>query len=377
MRLLNIAFSNLRVRKIKIFFLLLGIILGVAIIVSLTGITLAMQEQLESKFEDIGMRVLVTPKSNSLFLSYHGISVHSGNYARKTIPEKIAHNIKQFGGQNVTAISPKLVQNAEIKSKKMLIAGISREELNLKPYWRINGKFPNRKQILLGASTAQRLKLSVEDKVPIKGEIFTVSGILNETGTVEDELVFINLAEAQRVFNRNKQVTFIELSVNDKEAISALRSKFTSVAITEVKGENEERQEIVNRFAKFAVLISICVLLIGFLIISTTMMSSVKERTREIGIFRALGFKRKHIVKIILFEAVVVSTVGGVVGYIGGILLVKLISPYITQFEVQLYWSPELGLATVIMSILVGLLASAYPAYQAARLDPIEAIRFI
>jgi len=131
----------------------------------------------------------------------------------------------------------------------------------------------------------------------------------------------------------------------------------------------------VDRFAKFSLLVSIVVLFIGSLIVLTTMMSSVRERTKEIGVFRAIGFRQSHIIKIILTEALIISVIGGVVGYLSGVLLAKIAAPYIAQIDVQIGWNIGVGLLAIIISSAVGLLSSAYPAYQAAQLDPVEAFR--
>jgi putative ABC transport system permease protein len=106
------------------------------------------------------------------------------------------------------------------------------------------------------------------------------------------------------------------------------------------------------------------------------MMSSVRERTREIGIFRAIGFRRSHVMHIILIEAGFLSAIAGVFGYLAGLGIAKLILPFFTESQgVKMPFDPVLAGAALVLAVIVGLLASAYPAVMAARLDPNEALR--
>ena len=137
------------------------------------------------------------------------------------------------------------------------------------------------------------------------------------------------------------------------------------------------RQQTVDQLTSFSVAVSAVVLLIGALVVLTTMMSSVNERTREIGIFRAIGFRRSHVARVILTEAFVVSLLGGILGWLIGMLASQALGPAVAQLSVPVRWDPLLAAGAVGLSIAVGMAASAYPAMRAANLDPAEALRFI
>jgi len=106
-----------------------------------------------------------------------------------------------------------------------------------------------------------------------------------------------------------------------------------------------------------------------------TMMGAVNERTREIGIFRALGFRRSHIIHLILLEAAVVSLVAGILGYLGGMGVSRGVLPFMVEHQVHLVWAPVLAGTAVLLALVVGSTASLYPAVVASRLDPTEALR--
>lgn len=138
------------------------------------------------------------------------------------------------------------------------------------------------------------------------------------------------------------------------------------------------RMEMLGHFQKFSYGISALVLLVGSLMVLVTMMSSVRERTVEIGIFRAMGFRRGHVIRIILLEAGIISLAAGVLGYAGGFWLTRIIMPFFSEGHghgSMVLFNPYLAAGAVLLALVFGLGASAYPALAASRLDPNEALR--
>jgi putative ABC transport system permease protein len=118
------------------------------------------------------------------------------------------------------------------------------------------------------------------------------------------------------------------------------------------------------------------VVFIGSLIVLVTMMGSVSERKTEIGVFRAIGFRKSHIMRIILCEAALISLLAGLLGYGIGMLTAKLVLPYMAESGVaKLVWDAPIGIGSVLLALLLGILASMYPASQAAGMEPTEALR--
>jgi putative ABC transport system permease protein len=112
------------------------------------------------------------------------------------------------------------------------------------------------------------------------------------------------------------------------------------------------------------------------MVVLVTMMGSVRERTDEIGIFRAIGFRKRHIMKIVFMEAAIVSGLAGIIGYFLGLgastVAIKFFSENHTGYVPM---NPELAFGAIIIALTLGLASSAYPAFMASRLDPNEALR--
>jgi putative ABC transport system permease protein len=208
-----------------------------------------------------------------------------------------------------------------------------------------------------------------------------VSGLLESTGSQDDQLAFVTLAAAQQIFAKPGRISMVEVAALCKDCpiedmvrqISAVLPGANVMAIQQVvKG----RMEMLAQFKKFSYGISGVILFIGGLVVLVTMMGSVRERTEEIGIFRAIGFRRSHIMRIVFLEAAIISGLAGVLGYglgwaSAGVAVVLSSEGHSGHVP----FAPEVALGAVILALALGLIATVYPALMAARLDPNDALR--
>jgi putative ABC transport system permease protein len=138
----------------------------------------------------------------------------------------------------------------------------------------------------------------------------------------------------------------------------------------------KSRMETLEQFKNFSYGISGVILFIGAMVVLVTMMGSVRERTDEIGIFRAIGFRKQHILKIVFLEAAIVSGLAGVIGYFIGLGASNIaVRVFGENHSGMVPFDIGLAAGAFCIALLVGLISSAYPAFMASRLDPNEALR--
>ena len=160
------------------------------------------------------------------------------------------------------------------------------------------------------------------------------------------------------------------------EMVRQLSEALPAAKVMAIQQVVKGRMQTLAHFRKFSYGVSVVVILIGSLVVLVTMMGSVRERTEEIGIFRAIGYRRSHVMHIIFLEAGIISLIAGIVGYLGGLgatqLALKLFSP---SNSAAITVDLRLFAAALLMAVITGIVASAYPALLAARMDPNQALR--
>jgi putative ABC transport system permease protein len=385
MRLTDISLNDLRRRKSKMAFLVVGLLVGVATVVTLVSITQAMHADIQDKIDQFGANILITPQSDELSLSYGGVTVSNTSFDIKELHTDDAARIRTIELRaNIATVAPKLIGAVDTaKGKALLVGVVFPEELKIKKWWRIVGQEPvEANDILLGYMAAAKLGVMPGSTLRLGGQTMNVVGTLEETGGQEDSLIIADLTTAQAILGKPNAISLIEVSALCKacpveEIVKQISGVLPDARISALAQAVRGRQQTVDQLTSFSVAVSAVVLLIGALVVLTTMMSSVNERTREIGIFRAIGFRRSHVARVILTEAFVVSLLGGVLGWLIGMLASQALGPAVAQLSVPVHWDPLLAAGAIGLSIAVGMAASAYPAMRAANLDPAEALRFI
>jgi putative ABC transport system permease protein len=391
MTLRDIALLNLRRRKAKAAFVLAGLLVGVSTVVGLLTLTGAMTDDINHKLEQYGANILVVPRTENLSLTYGGLALGGVSFEMQEIREKDLEKIKTIrNAGNVAAVGPTLLGAVEVAGRKVLMAGVEfRPARKLKPWWKVQGELPSENGALLGSEAARKLGLGVGDRFQADGWDFRVSGVLEPTGSQDDQILFTHLSTAQLVLGKEGRASMAEVAALCKDCpiddmvrqISEVLPGANVMAIQQVvKG----RMEAIGHFRKFALGVSAVVVLVGTLVVLVTMMGSVRERTSEIGIFRAIGFRKSHVIRIVLLEAGIVSALAGALGYLAGLGGTKLLLPIFAQGSAEAHGAahavgipvdPALAAGAIVLSVLLGLAASAYPALLAARMDPNEALR--
>jgi putative ABC transport system permease protein len=384
MKLHNISINNLRRRKAKMAFLTIGLMVGIATIVTLVTLTNSMSSDIERKMDEFGANILITPASRDLSMSYGGISLGGVTFDQREIREEELARITAIRNRgNISTVSPKVLGGVRVAGRDVLLVGVNfAAELKMKQWWQIFGDAPkNDNELLLGSDAAKALNVMSGDTVEIKGDKFKVSGILDQTGSQDDALIFATLGKAQKLLGKEGKITLVEVAALCAgcpigDMVVQIAEKLPDAKVSAIQQVVESRIHALDQFRRFSYGVAAVVVFIGALIVFVTMMGSVNERTVEIGVFRAIGFRRSHIMRIILLEAVLVSLLAGLLGYASGMGAAKLALPFMAEGKnALLVWDTAVTFGSIALSLVVGVLASLYPALHASKMDPTEALR--
>lgn len=361
----------------------MGLIIGISTVVTLLAISETMTSQIEERLNQFGANIILIPKTENLSLNYGGINLGGVNYEVKEFDQSTIGNIRTIkNAKNLGVVAPKVLGPVWISGRQVLLMGvIFEEELALKTWWQKRGSFPQKSnQLLVGSSAAAVLGLSPGDTVTMSDRPFEVAGVLTPTGASEDNAIMGELGAVQSVLSKEGKISMVEIAAFCRgcpitELTLQIAEKFPNGKVTAMKQAVMSKMQSIEMFKSFSLGVSVLVIGLGALLVMVTMMSSVNERTREIGIFRAIGFRQTHVMQIILLEALLLGIVGGILGFAQGNLTAWAIIPAVIEEGAFVGINFRLGGICLLMAAALSLLASLYPALKAGRMDPSDALR--
>jgi putative ABC transport system permease protein len=386
MTLKSIAISNLRRRKARAFFVLAGLLIGVSTVIGLISLVQAMKDDINHKLEMYGANILIVPKTENLSLTYGGMSLGGVSFDMKEIRQEELAKIKTIkNSANVAAVGPMVLGPVTVGGHRVLMAGVDfRATEILRPWWIAKGTIPvgEGDVMLLGADASRLTGLKLGDKTKILGRELLVVGVLDPTGSQDDGLIFAPLTTVQGLLGKQGRISMAEVAALCSgcpipDMVNQISEVLPSAKVMAIQQVVKGRMETIGHFQNFSYGISVLVMLVGCLMVLVTMIGSVRERTVEIGIFRAMGFRKSHVVRIVLLEAGIVGALAGIGGYLAGIGATRALLPLFTEGHGQggFIFEPMMAGGAFLVSIVLGILASLYPALMASRLDPNEALR--
>ncbi len=385
MTLKTIAIKNIVKRKGKMALIVFGLALAVATLVSVVTLVQAFQDGVDKQLSEVGYDIIISPRSKELAIEYGGMTLGTidPRQAPALGPDDLRKANKAVSSSGrVREVSPKLLEALEVNGKRVLLAGVDLPaEKRVKDWWLVEaGRYPEKAgEVFIGEMVAEKLKVEAGDDLVVGDHSLHIAGILMETGSQDDSLIFMDLEELREITNKPGKVTLIEIatkSVEDVEPLaSLLRADLPNAKVQSVRQAVSYNESALGYIARFGVGITAVVVLISALVVFTTMASAVNERRAEIGILRAIGFRQSKIAGIVLIEVLIVGLVAGVIGYALGFGAIRAL-PVISKDMVGVTQpSLLLFMAAVAMSVGIGLTASLVPARRAANLDPVESIK--
>ncbi len=383
MQLRDIAWGSLKRRRGRFAFILAALMLGVGTVVALVSLSRAMQAEVSDELDRFGANIIITPKSRVLDLAYGGVAVGGLTVDVQDLNSEDAAVIRTIPNKrNISAVAPKLVGTTDIDGKRALLIGARfDQEPGIKSWWQIDGRLARSEdEALLGTEAAHNLGKHSGETLALGGRRLRIVGVIATTGSIDDQAVFIDLGLAQRVLGKPGKVSLIEVSALCRgcpieDIVSQISTALPHARVAPIRQAVAAREQAVRQLTRFSYAVSFVVLLVGTLVVMTTMMSSVTERTQEIGILRAVGFRRTQVARVILLETVVINVAGGVLGWVAGSLVARLLGPALAQVSSPIPLDPRLLAVAVVLATVVGIGGGVYPATRAARMDPAQALR--
>jgi putative ABC transport system permease protein len=420
MNISKLAIASLKRRKGKALFLIIGISIGIGTAIALLSLSQAIKQEIGVQLDQFGANIMLVPQSNNLSLNYGGVTVQGVSFDIQQLKTEDIKSLNEIPYKNrLSVVAPKMLGAITVENQQVLLAGVDfNQELKLKRWWQIVGQKPfEDHDLVIGFDVAKQLGLIElkegtptqhmnmaemdnmdmsehtkhinanrfiikRDKVNIAGREHRVSGVIDQTGGTEDRMIFGNLSYVQALLGKPDQLSLIEVSALCKDCpvediVGQIQTKLPHAKVSAIQQSVRARVETVERLTRFSAVVAIIILLIGGLLIFTTMMGAVIERTREIGVLRAIGFRKSLIIKGLMIEICLISVVGGTLGWIGGVLVSWLALPYFSETGIKLGIQPELIFLAIGAALLIGVVGSIYPVLRASKLDPTESLRYV
>ncbi len=395
---LKMAVKNLRARSLRSWLTIMGLVIGIFLVVFLISLSEGLKESVTKELRMMGGDLIIIIPAEDILTSMVGggkltnsdlAAIERARGVESVLPMPWAMEaIKHHSGVETTFLTGVYLDHR---------VNILREDMG---WTTTEGEFlkPGRREVIIGAIVPKEIfpEIRVGDEITIKGRRFTVSGILRSLGNRQDDsMIIMDINDFRSVTGQREGAQMAMAKVSPEFEVAGVVGN-----ITESLNETRERRAG-DDSPSFSVLTSDTVsdmvdgvlgiiqtailafasiaIIVGGIGIMNTMFTSVKERTKEIGILKAIGAKRKHITTIFLFESAIIGLIGGVGGVILGIGLSKGIEFVLGQdpyLHIQAHISPALVIFGLLFSILIGSISGYFPARSASKLEPVDALRY-
>lgn len=403
-----VAFKALLVNKMRSALTMLGIIIGVGAVISLMSVGKGLQQGVVNRIQSMGTNLLYV--RSAAVQQVGGVGGGVGDSPRLTLED--ADAIRNAGNPSITLVSPERRSQFQIVAGSLNMRaqtiGVSPDYMPALNYQLKEGDFIDQQHLVarsmvavVGSNVAERLFPGddpVGQTVKINNKRFNVIGLLEAKGASGmaflDDVVLVPLSTMQyRLLSQrtgqNLTIQQISIQVSDSKLMDTTRQEVAEILRERhrITGEDDflinsqedmlkTASEVTQVFTIFLGAIAAISLLVGGIGIMNIMLVSVSERTREIGIRKAVGAKRRHIMAQFIVEAMALSFTGGAIGFILGMVGSRLLSGLKFGGQaIKTVVTPDIVILAIIVAISIGLFFGIYPASRAARLDPIQALR--
>ena len=402
MKIYQIALREIGRRKARTLYTASSVAISVALLIAALMVGLAGQKDLLLTIARYGHSLTIFPATtNETSLQNFGIG--AGHY----IPEESIPDIQEVyekairtgwekkggfvldagapGGVDMlqpAVFTPRLYEETTINGKKVVVAGIRpEEEYTARFWWEVDEGvlLSHPEEAMVGKVFAKVTGIKAGDTLVVNDRSFRISGVLRETDSPDDYMVFAHLRKVQETFGKPKRVSLINVRAMCNycpvgEAELALNTTVVGVRATSQREIAEAQHRIFKNVTNVIIGLVLLSLIIACMAVFNMVMGSIHNRMREAGLLKVVGASRGQLMRLFIYESLIIGCVGGIIGYGLGHLMAVTFGPMLVNgTTIETHWFYPL--IAVGAAIMASALASIYPAYYVSKIRAAEAFR--
>lgn len=361
--------------KTRSFLAIVGIAIGIATIVALGLITASLEDSTETTLKDGSAEITVTKIGSSMGSS-------SGNLNESYV-DKLAEidGVEKTAGLLDTTIID-TTSDRESSRYGYSLYGAKRDDLDIVGINNVNGSLfdEEKDELIVGKNLADEENYTIGDTIDVYGNEFKITGIY-ETGSIfYDTAMYTSLERLQNLTDNEGEISSISVKIKKDANLTTvndnIKDKYNDTLNTITTEEMSQTiDDTLGMINSATTAIEALAIIIGGLGVINTMMMTVFERTREIGVLKSVGWTKKRILTMIMGESIVLTLLSGIIGSVLGVLGVVLLLK-VNGGDMTLVFNINIFIKAFAVALTVGILGGLYPAIKASRLSPTEALRY-
>lgn len=400
MKIYQIAWREISRRRLRTLYTASSIVLSIALLVATVLVGAAGQKDLLLTITRYGHSLTIFP-ATSAEVSLQRFGIGSGHY----IPEEAIPEIKRVYDHAIRAgwekkgglvldggtiggvdnfqeaiFAPRLYEESTLLGRRVVVAGLVPDaEYKARFWWEVDdGRLINGgSEVMVGKVFADVTGVKVGDRLELNGRPMKIVGVLRETDSPDDYMVFGDLGAIQQAFGKQGLVSLINVRAMCNycpvgEAELAINQQVVGVRATSQREIATAQHKIFRNVTGVILGLVFLSLVIACMAVFNMVLGTIHNRLREVGLLKVLGASRGQLLRLFMYEALLVGVVGGIIGYAAGYLLAVIVGPWLLPSALieTRWWHP---LAAVFVATLTSVVATLYPALHASRIRAVEA----
>lgn len=402
MRIYHVALKEVGKRKVRTVYTSLGIAIAVSMLISVLITASSGQKEVFQVIARYGHSLTIVPADTQSQQSLKTFGIGTGSY----IPEKALPDIEKVyqeaiisGWEKMGALvfqegtiggaafppptfAPRLYEETNIKGKDVIVGGVDlRKELISRFWWDLSeGRFmENNGEAVVGRLFATITETKVGDILEMGQSKVTVTGILRETDSPDDYMIFLTLQACQSIFGKQGRISMINVRAMCPkcpvgEAAVEINKKILGVRATSQSEIATAQSKIFQKTAALLVSFVVASLIISSIGVFNIILGSIHSRLRDIGLLKTLGASRGQLIRLFLYEAILIGITGGIIGFAMGSGLSYIVGPILFK-DIVIQITPRFFVIAVFLGAVTTILASIYPAVYASKIRVAEAFK--